>query len=438
LRNLPEEQRRVRAALATAVQAGLCEVVERANATLDEVLSVFQDPTYRDRIAVFHFGGHSRSGALLFESSQGAPTVAHAPGLACLLAKQRGLKLVFLNGCSSRGHVQDLLDAGVPRVIATSQAIDDEVAAELSARFYMALASGSFIPTAYAEASAAVQTRYGVRLWRDLGADPGTLHLEDRWSWDLYYSPSAEEGLDRWSLPQAAGDFLFGLPSLPTLDFPPSPFRHLAPFSREEATVFFGRDREIRELFDALTVPEGAPIVLLFGAAGVGKSSLLAAGLQPRLERAYDVLFMRRDGAQGLAGTLAHGLADAAIARIWNATSGQPIATLTGHARGVPAASFSPDGTRVVTASIDHTARVWPGYGEYFQSLARARTRLCLPFEFRRVALEERPSEAELRKKACKLCLPGFFAHLQGVPPGDSQAYLIAWREYQRCFHDMK
>jgi hypothetical protein len=225
--------------------------------------------------------------------------VAYAPGLASFLAEQRGLKLVFLNGCSSRGHVQGLLDAGIPGVIATSQAIDDEVATELSARFYTALASGSSIRTAYAEASAAVQTRHGARVWRDLGTDPGTQQpAEDRWPWDLYRAPGAEESLDRWSLPQAAGDPLFGLPSLPALDFPPSPFRHLAPFSREEATVFFGRDREIREFFDALTLSEGAPIVLLFGAAGVGKSSLLAAGLQPRLERAYDVLYLRRNGAE--------------------------------------------------------------------------------------------------------------------------------------------
>jgi hypothetical protein len=364
LRNLPDEQRRVRAAIATAVQAGLCEVVERANATLDEVLGVFQDPAYRDRIAVFHFGGHARSSALLLESRQGAASVAYAPGLARFLAEQRGLKLVFLNGCSSRGHVQGLLDAGVPGVIATSQAIDDEVATELSARFYTALASGNSIRTAYAEASAAVQTRYGARVWRDLGA-PGTSRpAEGRWPWDLYSAPGAEASLDRWSLPQAAGDPLFGLPSLPALDFPPSPFRHLAPFSREEATVFFGRGREIRELFDALTLPEGAPIVLLFGAAGAGKSSLLAAGLQPRLETAYDVLYLRRDGAQGLVGTLARGLEGLVAAAsettpATNAATDQPIATLTGHTATVTDVSFSPDGTRVVTASVDKTARIW-------------------------------------------------------------------------------
>jgi hypothetical protein len=35
LRNLPDEQRHVRDAMAAAVEAGLCEIVERANATVD-------------------------------------------------------------------------------------------------------------------------------------------------------------------------------------------------------------------------------------------------------------------------------------------------------------------------------------------------------------------------------------------------------------------
>ncbi len=43
LRYLPEEQRRIRAVLTIAEQSGLCEIVERANATAAEVLDVFQE-----------------------------------------------------------------------------------------------------------------------------------------------------------------------------------------------------------------------------------------------------------------------------------------------------------------------------------------------------------------------------------------------------------
>ncbi|MFN0012569.1 MAG: protein kinase domain-containing protein [Phycisphaerales bacterium] len=46
-------------------------------------------------------------------------------------------------------------------------------------------------------------------------------------------------------------------------------------------------------------------------------------------------------------------------ARVWDAATGTSIARLEGHADRVNSASFSPDGTRVVTASSDNTARVW-------------------------------------------------------------------------------
>jgi WD40 repeat protein len=46
-------------------------------------------------------------------------------------------------------------------------------------------------------------------------------------------------------------------------------------------------------------------------------------------------------------------------ARLWNAATGQKIATLRGHDERVASAAFSPDGTRILTASWDKTARLW-------------------------------------------------------------------------------
>src|SRR5262249_44938688 len=46
-------------------------------------------------------------------------------------------------------------------------------------------------------------------------------------------------------------------------------------------------------------------------------------------------------------------------ARIWDAASAKEIAVLRGHDNYVNSAAFSPDGSRIVTASDDKTTRIW-------------------------------------------------------------------------------
>jgi WD40 repeat protein len=46
-------------------------------------------------------------------------------------------------------------------------------------------------------------------------------------------------------------------------------------------------------------------------------------------------------------------------ARIWNTISGNEITVLRGHKDSVLSAAFSPDGSRIVTAAWDSTARIW-------------------------------------------------------------------------------
>ena len=66
LRNLPKELSSIRKSLELAVKEGLCELVERPNTTISDILDVFQDSRYRDRIAIFHYGGHANGYQLLF------------------------------------------------------------------------------------------------------------------------------------------------------------------------------------------------------------------------------------------------------------------------------------------------------------------------------------------------------------------------------------
>lgn len=298
LRQLPREVQCLREILNPVRQAGLCEMVERTNATLHDILAVFRDRDYRNRIAIFHFGGHANGYQLLLESGSGT-NAADAGGLAAFLSQQAGLHLVFLNGCSTQSQVKELLTTGVPAVIATNQAIADEVAVDFAGAFYRSLVSGVNLHVAFAEAAGEVRAVRGSQT-RALYWDEAS--AEDNWPWALY--PETEDDAHHWSLPQATNNALFGLPPLPPGDLPRQPFRHLHWFERRHAELFFGRGPQIRQLYDAVTLPDGEPLILLYGQSGVGKSSLLEAGLLPRLETTCQLRYLRRAQQQGLLGTL--------------------------------------------------------------------------------------------------------------------------------------
>jgi formylglycine-generating enzyme required for sulfatase activity len=96
---------------------------------------------------------------------------------------------------------------------------------------------------------------------------------------------------------------------------PERPYPGLQPFGELDAAVFFGRQDEIRLVRDLLTQARqnnANRFILILGASGCGKSSLVRAGVIPRLERSDDnpglgnlwaILphFRGRQGLEGLA-----------------------------------------------------------------------------------------------------------------------------------------
>lgn len=86
----------------------------------------------------------------------------------------------------------------------------------------------------------------------------------------------------------------YPLPEALRLKRPEHPYKGLAHFGREDAAIFFGRHREIAEIIDVFR--KGRNFLRLFGPTGTGKSSLLFAGLLPRLEgRGWRLAYRRRD-----------------------------------------------------------------------------------------------------------------------------------------------
>ena len=66
------------------------------------------------------------------------------------------------------------------------------------------------------------------------------------------------------------------------------PYPGLLAFDEADAAIYFGRDDDIRRLIERLNARRtqgGAKLVAVLGASGAGKSSLLRAGVLPRLKR---------------------------------------------------------------------------------------------------------------------------------------------------------
>ncbi len=341
LDTLDRERKGILRALEPLTASKRWEVRAEPNASLDDIVHLFQSAEFRNRIAIFHYAGHARADALSLTSDAGRNIPALAGGFAKFLAEQRGLKLVVLNGCQTKAQATGLLDAGVSHVVATSAKIDDTMATEFAKTLYGGLVGGAPLGRAFKEASAVLQTRghhperseesavsthRGAEVDDDADAPP-----PQSW-WDLY--PAAADAVSL-TLDEVEGDPFFGLPPLAANEpLPPDPYvEYLARFERRHAAIFFGRGEETRKLYAALTDPNAAPILLLYGQSGVGKSSLLDAGLLPRLGSGADahaVLYSRRSAETGCLGTVLATLAEgeASLIAAWTArerSSGKPV-----------------------------------------------------------------------------------------------------------------
>ena len=194
---LRQEEDAVYKSLQGAHDAGFIEVFNEGSATIDDIYSHFT--RYRDRVVIFHYAGHAGGTKLHLEDQD-----ANASGLAKLLGQQQNLKLVFLNGCSTKGQVQALLKHGVKAVIATSVPIQDRKAVEFATQFYDSLANKATIEQAFDESVSRLITEQKaselqIVIYRDRDILVGeSLQEEDEMPWGLYVR---DEEVLSWKLP---------------------------------------------------------------------------------------------------------------------------------------------------------------------------------------------------------------------------------------------
>src|ERR1700737_113438 len=92
-----------------------------------------------------------------------------------------------------------------------------------------------------------------------------------------------------------------------------SPWLGLRPFTEGLREYFFGRDAEVRDLFQRVV---HKPLTVFFGRSGLGKTSLLQAALVPRLRDAgFLPIVLRLDYANDT-GPLLRQFVDALIAAL--------------------------------------------------------------------------------------------------------------------------
>jgi hypothetical protein len=209
---------------------------------------------------VVHFSGRGGPDGLLFQTAEGRAQIVSPAALADTFgAAGASVKLVVLSACY-REELAAALLAHVDCVVGMGESIHDDAARSFAIGFYGALGENQSVKEAYRHGRAAI-------------------NLSD---------------LSGIELPQLAVRTIDAAQLVPAEAVQPErvelpcPYPGMRPYSPNDAAHFHGRSAEIEELIALLR--HGAREIYVIGPAGSGKSSVVAAGLLPRLARGVSVL----------------------------------------------------------------------------------------------------------------------------------------------------
>jgi WD40 repeat protein len=206
---------------------------------------------------IVHFSGHGRHAAsgLYFHAENGGAQMVPPEAIAqAFAAAGTQVKLVVLNACYSAPVAAALL-AHVDCVIGMSGAIQGAAARSFAIGFYGGLGEHESVTVAFAQGVAAI-------------------HLEGL--------PDADQPQLKTRAGVDAGQILLATGASPRKEVP-CPYPGMRSFVADDASSFHGRDAEVADLIGRLRAGERE--ILVIGPSGSGKSSLVTAGLLPRLAR---------------------------------------------------------------------------------------------------------------------------------------------------------
>jgi serine phosphatase RsbU (regulator of sigma subunit) len=204
---------------------------------------------------VVHFSGLAGQSGLLFQAADGRARVVAPRAIADAFgAAGASVRLVVLSACYSDSSADALL-AHIDCVVGMGGELHENAAKAFAVGFYGALGECESVAAAYRHANAAIS-------------------LEG-------HSESKRPQLRVRHARDAEQMFLRGAPPVDTSSSCPYP--GMRPYAAGDADRFHGRAREIAEILGRLRAGERE--IYVIGPSGSGKSSLVAAGMLPRLGR---------------------------------------------------------------------------------------------------------------------------------------------------------
>jgi hypothetical protein len=130
--------------------------------------------TYATKVGIFHFSGHAFGDYIQLSDALDVKRFSFVESLADSVCQYKGLRLVFLNGCSTADQAAAFLKNGVPLVISTRQPLKDRYGLAFARLFYQEFCTKNKpVKNAFADATKGFLTDYKHELkdWRDTELD---------------------------------------------------------------------------------------------------------------------------------------------------------------------------------------------------------------------------------------------------------------------------
>ncbi|MEG4317512.1 MULTISPECIES: CHAT domain-containing protein [unclassified Microcoleus] len=200
---------------------------------------------------IVHFSGHGAGvDGIVLEDDTGKMALVQTNALASMfkLFAQKGVDCVILNACYSEVQAE-AISQYVNYVIGMNRAVGDKAAVAFAVGFYDAIAAGYTVEESY-----------------ELGCSQ-MMSFREQDTPVFKKKPLITPAIDNTLIPLEDA-------------IPPNPYQGLSAFGEEDADFFFGQEKFVSNLVE---VTHKQPLVAVVGPSGSGKSSVVYAGLIPKL-----------------------------------------------------------------------------------------------------------------------------------------------------------